>query len=171
LEAALRTPNLRKLVLYEPAFPTEGSRLYPEGSEQRFQDLLDDGEREQLLVRFFREIAGMSDPEIDALRSDPSWQGRIAAAHTVVRELGDGAYVFAPERFTQLTVPTLLLHGSDSPPALIRPTRLLATVLPESRIVVMAGQGHVAMTTAPEIFLQEVISFLIAESDPQDRSV
>jgi hypothetical protein len=34
--------------------------------------------------------------------------------------------------------------------------------LPDSRIVVMSGQGHVAMDTATDLFTTEVLSFLSA---------
>jgi pimeloyl-ACP methyl ester carboxylesterase len=36
--------------------------------------------------------------------------------------------------------------------------------LPNSRIVVMPGQGHIAMDTAPDLFLREVLSFLSGPS-------
>lgn len=160
LEAALLTENVSKLILYEPAFPTEGQDLYPPGALERFQALLDQGDREVLLTTFFRELVGMSDDEISLVRAEPSWQGRLAAAHTAVRELADGDYVFEPDRFRKLEIPTLLLVGGSSPPFLRRPSELVAAALPNSRIAEMPGQGHAAMTTAPELFLREVIGFL-----------
>jgi hypothetical protein len=36
-------------------------------------------------------------------------------------------------------------------------------VLPDSRIVVMSGQGHVAMDTGTELFTTKVLRFLTAE--------
>ena len=160
MEAALRTNNLRRLVLYEPAFPTDGTEMYPPGSIQRLQDLADQGDRELLLTTFFRDFAQMSEHEISALRSHPSWQGRLAAAHTAVRELADADYVFDPSRFHDLAVPTLLLMGGESPALLTKPTEQLSKVLPNCRVVVMPGQGHAAMNTAPGLFLREVITFL-----------
>lgn len=162
LEAALLTSNVSKLVLYEPAFPAEGEELYPPGAVQRFQTLLDQGDREVLLTAFFRELVQMSDEEIKLVRADPSWQGRLVAAHTAVRELADGDYVFEPERFRGLDVPTLLLLGGNSPPFLRRPTEQVAAALSHSQIVQMPGQGHAAMTTAPDLFLREVLKFLSA---------
>lgn len=32
--------------------------------------------------------------------------------------------------------------------------------LPNSRVVVLEGQGHIAMTTAPELFIDEVLAFI-----------
>ena len=76
--------------------------------------------------------------------------------------MADADYVFDTTRFGSVSVPTLLLVGENSPPFLRKPTELLASVLPNSRVVMLAGQGHVAMSTAPELFLREVIEFLKA---------
>jgi hypothetical protein len=39
----------------------------------------------------------------------------------------------------------------------------VAEALPNCRIVVMPGQGHVAMNTGTELFTTEVLQFLAAE--------
>ena len=36
---------------------------------------------------------------------------------------------------------------------------MLAASLPCARVVTLAGQGHVAMLTAPELFTTEVLEF------------
>jgi pimeloyl-ACP methyl ester carboxylesterase len=102
------------------------------------------------------------DAQIEALRADPSWAGRIASAHTALRELADGDYIFEPGRFHQLTVPTLLLIGENSPKELTAPSKLLDDALPNSRLVTLDGQAHIAMTTAPALFLDAVLGFLVS---------
>jgi len=164
LEAALRTTRLVRLVLYEPVFRVAGIDLYPPGTRERLETLLARGDRDRLLTEFFRDVVRMPEGEIARLRGEPVWQARLAAAHTLPREMADAEYGLDPERFRRMTVPTLLLVGETSPPALRRPSEVLASVLPDSRTVVLAGQGHVAMTTAPELFLQEVIGFLQGEA-------
>ena len=37
---------------------------------------------------------------------------------------------------------------------------MFASSLPRARVVTLAGQGHVAMLTAPEMFVAEVLGFL-----------
>jgi pimeloyl-ACP methyl ester carboxylesterase len=163
LEAALRVSNLHRLVLYEPAFPVDGQPVYPPGTAERFQALLDKGDRDTLLTVFLRELAGMADDDIAALRAQDFWDRRKTLAHTIARELADGDYVFDPARFAGMTVPTLLLVGENSPPMLTAPSARLAATLPAGRVVVLPGQGHVAMTTSPELFLRAVVSFLTEE--------
>jgi pimeloyl-ACP methyl ester carboxylesterase len=77
LEATLRVKNLRRLVLYEPAFSV-GVPIYPPGFRSRLQALLDSGDREGALLMFFHEAVGMTEEQISALRADshgpPAWQ-------------------------------------------------------------------------------------------------
>jgi pimeloyl-ACP methyl ester carboxylesterase len=160
LEAALRTPRLRRLVLYEPPLPV-GIGMYPPGLLERLDALLDAGDREGVVATFLREVVRMPPDELETLRGDPSWDARVAAAHTIPRELRC-LDTYQPDfgRFTTLDVPTLLLLGGDSPPFLVEPTRRLHASIPESRLAVMPGQGHVAMNTAPGLFLEHVLTFL-----------
>lgn len=162
MEAALRVGNLKRLVLYEPVFPVGGKPLYPHDLPARLNAILETGDRDAMLVAFFKEAVGAPDAQIEALRADPSWAGRIAAAHTALRELADGDYVFEPERFHGLMVQTLLLVGENSPTELTAPIKALNDALPDSRIVALKGQGHVAMTTAPKQFLDAVMGFLVS---------
>ena len=99
--------------------------------------------------------------ELEAMQSDPSWHGRLTAAHTIPRELRI-ADVYEPDfaRFATLSVPTLLLVGGDSPPFLVEPSRRLHEEIARSELIIMRGQQHVAMTTAPGMFLDAVIDFL-----------
>ena len=69
-------------------------------------------------------------------------------------------YRFDPERFGDLEVPTLLLIGGKSPAIFEEAEKAVAEALANSRIVVMAGQGHVAMDTATDHFTSEVLRFL-----------
>jgi len=50
---------------------------------------------------------------------------------------------------------------AESPPFIKKATGLIHEALPNSRIVVMPGQQHAAMNTAPELFTAEVVRFLL----------
>jgi pimeloyl-ACP methyl ester carboxylesterase len=160
LEASLLTDGVQRLILYEPPIPT-GVPLYPPNAPGRIQSLVDEGDLEAGLELFFREVVRMTDQQFENYRSLPAWPTRIALAPTIPRELViDRAYQFRPERFTTFSTPTLLLLGGDSPPAFRQATDLLAAALPAGRVAVMPGQQHVAMDTAPDLFLAEVTRFL-----------
>jgi pimeloyl-ACP methyl ester carboxylesterase len=110
-----------------------------------------------------REVAGLPSTTVEHLRTLPVWQTRVAAAHTIPRELrAVKAYRFDPERFRNLGVPTMLLSGGDSPAALRKAAEAADEAIPDSRIVVMPGQGHAAMDTGTDHFTAEVLHFLTA---------
>ena len=162
LEAALRTDNIRKLVLYEPPISTApGAQLTSPEHIAAIQNYVDAGDRDRALEVLFRDVVGVPPDQIAALRVSPVWQARIAAAHTLARELqAEKNYVFTPERFSNLTTPTLLLLSGDSPPYFKAATEAVRTSLLNGRVAIMHGQQHIAMNTAPDLFLREVIEFL-----------
>jgi len=161
LEASLKTSNLRKLILYEPPIPTDVKKNYPPDAVDRMNSYLHVGEREKALLIFLEEIAGIPQKEINMLRSLPSWSSRVAAAHTIPREEASvGSYVLKPQRFSHMGIPTLLLLGGDSLPFYRAAIEILKKSIPNSRVVMMPGQRHAAMDTAPELFLSKVIGFL-----------
>jgi pimeloyl-ACP methyl ester carboxylesterase len=103
----------------------------------------------------------MTPGEFEQMKSSPAWPARLATANTLPRELrADDRYRFDAQRFKDLHTPTLLLGGGDSPDFIKEGTEVVATALPNSRIAVMPGQGHIAMYTVPDLFLQEVLTFL-----------
>lgn len=166
LEAALRTANLRKLILYEPAIPVGDHELYSEELVAEMEALLGEGENEQALVLFFREIAEFSPAQLDALRSAPNWPARVETADTVPRETrAEYEYTFDPARFEEMSTPTLLLSGSVSPQFLKDATDAVNDALPNSRIATLEGHGHVAQNTAPDLFTDEVITFIRESSE------
>jgi pimeloyl-ACP methyl ester carboxylesterase len=160
LEAALRTSNVRRLVIYEP--PPTGTRFVPSQLLRRMEDLLAAGDRDGVVTTFFREAARLPPHELEMMRADPSWPARVAAAHTILRECyaEEELPPFDPARFKRFTTPTLLLLGGESPDEFKAPVHAMHAGLPNSRIAVMPGQRHIAMTTAPDLFVHEVLAFL-----------
>jgi pimeloyl-ACP methyl ester carboxylesterase len=160
LEAATRTDKVAKLVLYEPPIPT-GVPIYPAGSIDRLQTLLDAGDRAGVVSTFFTQVVRMPQRELELQQSLPNWPARVAAAHTIPRELrADEAYRFDPQRVAGVHAPTLLLLGGDSPPFFHAAIDAVHAALPGSKVVVMPGQQHTAINTAPQLFLHEVLDFL-----------
>ncbi|SEP18488.1 alpha/beta fold hydrolase [Nitrosovibrio sp. Nv6] len=160
LEAALLTPNIHRLILYEPSISLTGSGWSVELGA-RLQALLEAGNREEALLLFFRDVVKTPPHEIAAMQAGSNWPGRIAAAHTILRELQSiDRYVFQPARFSSLRIPTLLLLGSESPSRRHHIAEALHQVLPGSEAKMLQGQQHSAMRTAPELFVHEVVAFL-----------
>lgn len=169
LGGALLSDNLRSLILYEPPVPWEiiGPNIFDEAVVSEMEALLDAGENEQALVLFLQEQLGLPSEQLEALRSAPSWQARVDSAHTLPRELRAPMDAeFDEDRISELTVPTLLLVGGESPKWSEDATKILHDSIANSRIAVLEGQGHLAMNTAPELFLETVVAFI---RDPSEQ--
>jgi pimeloyl-ACP methyl ester carboxylesterase len=162
LEAACLTGNVRRMILYEPPMPF-GLQDSPTEFSGRMQALLDAGEREEALLLFYRDMVKMPPHEIAAAQALPTWPTRVANVYTLLRELQSlDSYSFDPGRFGGMETPIALFLGGDSPPSVRTSMETLHAALPNSQIVVLPGQQHVAHRTAPELFVQEVVKFFTA---------
>lgn len=160
LNAALLTTNIRSLILYEP--PPPGLPTLPAATAERLQALLDAGDRDGVVASFMLEVAQVPAEQVQTMRAAPSWQGRVAAAHTILRE-GRAIEALPPfdgGRYRGIQTPTLLLLGGDSPPMYRDSIEAIRSALPNSRLVILPGQQHIAINTAPQLFAGEVLAFL-----------
>ena len=164
--AATLTGNVRRLVLYEgwPAVDPAAHDLPPHVAE-RLDAQLAAGDREGALVTVFRELVGMPDDELAPFRAQPSWQARLAAVHTISRELrAIHEAPFDPARARRITAPTLLVTGSDSSDPARADLDVVAAALANAQVAGLEGQGHVADVLAPDVFAPPVVAFLRAGS-------
>lgn len=158
LGAATLTTRIRKLVVYEPP----GRRVVghsPKDVHERIERLIADGDREGALTTFLREIVRMPEEQLEPYRAQPSWEARIAAAHTIVREEVAPAE-FNPDRVRALTVPTLMIVGGDSDQWMRKDADAIVAALPDVRVIELPGQQHVADVLIPEVFARHVVDFL-----------
>ncbi len=163
--AAALTPNIRKLVLYEgwPPPNPDASALFPPGVEERMEALLAAGKREAALETMFREVVRMPEEEFTVYRALPAWQARIAAAHTITREIrAELGMPFDAATAANIVAPTLLLVGGDSPDVIKSDYETVAAALPDVRTTILEGQQHIAIDLIPEAFAKHVIAFLRA---------
>lgn len=162
IEGAMRTRNLRTLMLYEPPLPG-GEEIVPAETLARLDEMIARDEREEALITFFHEVVGVPEAQLGAVRSHPAWPRRIAAAHTLGRETRvEAEYQLDFDRLRMVRTPTLFLLGGASPPAFHAATNRLHEALPASRIHVLEGQQHMAMDTAPEAFVAAVRQFALS---------
>jgi pimeloyl-ACP methyl ester carboxylesterase len=160
LEAGLLTDRIRRLVLYEPPM---GFLASPPHVVDQLQALLEEGRRDELLASFMAEVAGLPADQVELMRSLPAWEARLDAADTIPREeRASREYVFDPDRFRDLHVPTLFLQGGDSNDPFKRAAEAVHAALPDCTVVVMPGQRHAAMDTGTDLFNAEVLRFLEA---------
>ena len=164
MESVFENAGIRRLVLYEPPIAVLGGGHKASEAIANVRRLIAEGDREGALAYFYGRIAQIPPRALTAMRALPDWTKQVRAVHTVLRELDAMArYELRPERFRTWNIPTLLLLGGESPPVYRAGIERMQAILPGSTIAVLEGQGHMAMKTAPKLFVREILEFLQEE--------
>jgi pimeloyl-ACP methyl ester carboxylesterase len=156
---ALRHP-VPKLVVYEPPFPVGG----PIAGEylEPYRQAIAVHDPDRALEIGFTHFSHVTAERIAEVRATKAWPRMCTLAPSWIREL-EAMDTLDPtvHRYAAIQCPVLLLVGSLSPEHPLRDaSRALATVLPNARVEVLDGQGHVAMRTAPEQVAVLIKNFL-----------
>ncbi|HET7182160.1 MAG TPA: alpha/beta hydrolase [Candidatus Limnocylindrales bacterium] len=161
LGASVRGPAIRRVVAYEGAPVPPGMTYRPPGLVDSVRAALDRGDRDAALSTFLAGIVGMSEAALDAYRADPVWPARVAAAHTILREIEAEATPAASiEALAAAQVPVLLILGSISRSPFRIGTEALAAALPHAEVVTIDGAAHAAHHTHADEFVRVVERFL-----------
>jgi pimeloyl-ACP methyl ester carboxylesterase len=170
LGASLRTKVIRRLVVYEGAPVPPGMSYRPPGLVEAVREALARGDNDAALSTFLGGIVGMSEAGLAAYRADPVWPARVAAAHTILREVEAEATPPASlDGLAAVSVPVLLLLGSISRSPFRIGTDALAARLPDAQVRVIDGAAHAAHHTHADEFVRLVEAFLDAPLDTDRR--
>jgi pimeloyl-ACP methyl ester carboxylesterase len=146
LQAAANGVNVKKLVLYEPPFTTNGDRPKPqEDPKAHIQQLVSAGDRPGAMKYFLADIVGVPRAIVFAMpwfmRSN--WKKMEKVAQTLPYDLTITAdRSVLKERSASISVPTLVLGGEKSPAVLRDAVSAVAKALPNARSQFLAGQNH-----------------------------
>ncbi len=165
MHAAASGLPIDKVVLHEPPFGSGSDEERQAEAEEaaRISGLLAQGERADAVKLFFSSM-GLPPEVVEALGDDP---GMVANAPTllydpfeVMSERSRGGLTPA-EQARGVSVPGLVLIGGASPDWMVDAGRTLAEAMPQGRLHVLEGQGHVV---PPEI-LAPVVAEFVAERE------
>ena len=157
LGAAARGAPVRRIMLYEPP----GPQTVRDGWADRVGTMVAEGQLGRAVFSFLIEIIGLTRFDVEALRDAPGGRDVLPiAAATLPREaLALGAVDLAAEA-AAVRQPALLLLGTAGPPWAGEITAQLAAALPAATVTELAGVGHLALDTAPDLVTEAVIRFL-----------
>ena len=164
IEGATRSRNTGRLVLYEGGVKPPGLRLTPDEFITRLEALIAAGDREQALVTFMLNAAGVAPEELEIMRSNSAWPGRVAAVHTIPRELRVTNDYEPPDlaRFGTITAPVVLLVlGELTDPRRREMFKRTAQLFPNASVTLLPGQRHTAHQTAPDLLAATIREFLL----------
>jgi pimeloyl-ACP methyl ester carboxylesterase len=163
-EAAMRTRNLGRLILYEGGPKPAGLSFAPDDFIVQLEQLIASGKADEAVSTFMLKGAGVSPEELPILRRHPAWAARVAAAHTLPRELrAINDYGADMSKIAAIAAPTLLLVGSETEARRREMLEGLARVLPNAQVAVLPGQRHAAHQTAPLLLAAAIREFLLGE--------
>jgi pimeloyl-ACP methyl ester carboxylesterase len=149
--------DLPRLALYEPAM---GGGLTTAATIERWEGLIEAGERDAVLREFFREVAGYSEAAIAEAEGTPVWEARRRIVPTVPRELrAEGAHRFDSGALSRLEMPVLLLVGSRSPDWARESVDAHVEAIPGAELRTLDGHGHSANMTGPDLLARELERF------------
>ncbi|MET0136108.1 MAG: alpha/beta hydrolase [Kibdelosporangium sp.] len=155
LEAALLTSSIGRMTLYEPPMSSPGLPVLDPEALVRMRSIADP---ELLLVTFYQEALQLEPSVVDAMKGTAIWRARLAAVHTIVRELTEITGYAPDERLATIDVPVRMLVGSESPAYLRTATERVAARIASAEVVTLQGHGHQAIDHDPELFVSEVFA-------------
>lgn len=140
LEGAARGVNIRKIAVYEPPYAGEDPRL--PGFGDKLDDLVKSGRRADAAESFLA-LAGAPAEVIEHIRASPGWDGMVALAHTLPRDiaLGNGGAV-PVDRIATIEAPILAMAGSESHGWAHEAARMIASAAPNAHARSVRDQQH-----------------------------
>ena len=154
---AVRSAHVDHLILYEPSLGLS----YPPGSINAIEDAVAHGDHEAAISAVLADTLGMTDEDIEPYRTSPQWPARLAAAPTIPRECRvEESWRYSPGQFDEIAAPTLLLTGSLARATSSMPLPVAAATIPDARIHILEGHGHLAHHTDPALVATLIQSFV-----------
>jgi len=159
LGVATRIP-VSHLVLYEPPLPVNR----PVGSALKdYKRLIESGNLDQALALGLAQFAGVPPEQIQAMRRSQFWSSMVDLASSWTREV-EAIDALGPSlsRYTNLSVPTLLLNGTLSPKYPLQDAaKALVATLKNVKLARLEGQGHNANFLNPPLVADRIATFLL----------
>jgi len=148
LDAAAAGLPITRLALFEPPFVVDDSRPPgPADYVQRLDASVADGRPGDAVELFMTGAVGMPAEAVAGMRQSPFWPALEGIAHTIAydgRIMGPtmSGRPLPADRWTAVTVPTLVMYGRGTEPWLIAAARALADLLPTASLQAVEGAQH-----------------------------
>jgi pimeloyl-ACP methyl ester carboxylesterase len=154
LDALDRLTTVSHLILYEPPITFQ---TVDTGVVANMERALAENDRAEVVTIFLRDQIGVAPERIALMRSSPIWPVVLEISPTLPREAhAVNTLRVSRERLANWSTPTTVLLGSTSTGILREAAYYLRDAIPGCRMVVLEGQGHGAMTEAPDFFAGKV---------------
>ena len=145
LEAAMKLGDkVKKLAIYEaPYNDDENARTGWRQYTQKLMELIQ-ADRKSDAVGHFMMLTGMPPEQLEGMRQHPMWPLWESVGLTLAYDavaMGEDSSV-PTERARKVTVPALIITGSQTYPFMSESAKTLAKTLPNARHHTLEGQSH-----------------------------
>jgi pimeloyl-ACP methyl ester carboxylesterase len=146
--AAASGVAISRLALYEPPYMVDkGDHLPPADLAERVTELASSGRRGEAVELWMKVTVHLPDEAIAQMRQGPAWPALEAVVHTAAY---DATIMADQERgdplpaawASQVTLPTLIMDGENSPAWMHHAMDALAALLPNSRRHTFPNADH-----------------------------
>lgn len=164
LEAAAAGLSITELALYEPPCVVDDTRPpLPQGFVTRLRELIGSGRRGDAAAAYMIEGAQVPAEMVAQMRDSAMWPEAEVFAQTLVYDaeiMGDlmSGLPLRAQRWSSVTMPTLVMDGGDSPAWARNAVAQLAHVLPNAERRTLDGQVHNVAPPALAAALQDFLA-------------
>src|SRR5438105_4502145 len=143
LEAAASGVPMKMLAAHEPPYVGGDPQGAPDPDyEQKMNELVREGKRDEA-VKYFMRTVGVPGVFVFVMRFMPFWKDALAAAHTLPYDAAVlNGFAFPEARLREIRVPTVVLVGGSTTPALRRAADRTAAAIPGATERVIPKQNH-----------------------------
>ena len=144
--------NVARMILYEPP-------VYDQPRAQRLAAITkaaEEGDKDRVLSLF---LEGLVEAQaLSRVRASAAWPAMVAVAGTLPREVNAvNDFRVSATALGKWKVPTTMLLGDQSPDALREAANHVCTSMGNCKLVMLPGQGHMAIQQAPSLFIAKVL--------------
>jgi pimeloyl-ACP methyl ester carboxylesterase len=136
--------QVKKIAIYEAPYVLNGdARKAAKEYNKRLKELLASGRNGDAVALFVRSV-GVSDKQVDAMKSMPMWRGLETLAPTLAYDsdvLGEG-HSLPTALLAGVTTPTLVMHGGAGAPSMRDAALAISKAVPNAQLRTLAGQTH-----------------------------
>ena len=159
LRAAAHGVPMTAVVAYEAPFVIPGTRKLADDPAGRITALVTAGRRADAVTFWMTDVVQAPAEMIPMMENSPMWAGLQALTPTLPYDLAlTGDQGVPADDLAKITVPVLVLGGSNSPDWFHRTVEATTDAIPGARLVMLDGQDHGA---PPEVIAPVLTGFFL----------
>jgi len=152
--------KVKKLAIYEAPYSLDDEECETANEYYgQLKKLLREGRKGDAVTLFIRSV-GVSDKQIQAIKSMPMWRGLELMAPTLAYDsevMGEG-HALPVALLKNIKIPTLVMHGGAGTIQMRDAAQAISKYIPHAQIRTLAGQTH---GVSPKVLAPVLVDFFL----------